>query len=241
MHVAQDLSAKLAIEVLSDADAVATRAAELLAGYLEEDAERGSATVALSGGRTPQSVFERLAALELPWDRIAVFQVDERIAPRHHPDRNRTHAEAALAAPIEGHPQAFRWMPVEEPNLDAAAHRYAELLRAAAGSPPVLGTVHLGLGADGHTASLVPGSRLVTERKRDVVVTEPYQGRRRMTLTLPVLNRARRILWIVTGADKRTALAGLIASDDRVVGSRVRRDGALVLADAAAAAHVAIR
>jgi 6-phosphogluconolactonase len=237
--VAQDLTVALAIEVLPDAGAVAARGAELLASYLEEDAARGSATLALSGGRTPQAVLERLAALNLPWSRISVFQVDERIAPPNHADRNRTHAEAALAAPIERHPQRFHWMPVEEPNLDAAARRYADALRAAAGSPPALGTVHLGLGADGHTASLIPGSPLVAERKRDVVVTEPYQGRRRMTLTLPVLNRARRILWIVTGEDKRIALAGLIAGDARVVGSGVRRDGALVLADAAAAADVA--
>jgi 6-phosphogluconolactonase len=239
--VAQDLNVELAIEVLPDADAVAARGAELLARYLEEDAARGGATLALSGGRTPQSVLERLAVLDLAWDRISVFQVDERIAPPKHADRNRTHTEAALHAPIERHPATFRWMPVEEPNLDAAARRYADALRAAAGSPPALGTVHLGLGADGHTASLFPGSPLVAERKRDVVVTEPHLGRRRMTLTLPVLNRARRILWIVTGADKRTALAGLIAGDARVVGSRVRREGALVLADAAAAANVAAR
>jgi 6-phosphogluconolactonase len=238
--VAQDLNVELAIEVLRDADAVAARGAELLASYLEEDAARGGATVALSGGRTPQSVFERLAQVELPWGRIAVFQVDERIAPANHADRNRTQAEAALRAPIEAHPTSFRWMPVEEPNLDAAARRYAETLRAAAGSPPALGTVHLGLGADGHTASLFPGAPLVAERKRDVVVTVPHLGRRRMTLTLPVLNRARRILWIVTGADKRIALAGLMAGDARVVGSLVRRDGALVLADAEAAADLAV-
>ena len=239
--MAQDLSVELAIEVLPDADAVAARSAELLADYLEEDAARGGATLALSGGRTPQSVLEKLAGLDLPWARVALFQVDERIAPPNDLDRNRTQAAAALHAAIERHPTSFRWMPVEEPNLDAAARRYADALRAAAGSPPALGTVHLGLGADGHTASLFPGSPLVAERKRDVVVTEPHLGRRRMTLTLPVLNRARRILWIVTGADKRTALAGLMAGDDRVVGSRVRRDGALVLADEAAAADVAVR
>jgi 6-phosphogluconolactonase len=239
--VAHDLNVELAIEVLPDPDAVAARGAELLASYLEEDAARGGATLALSGGRTPQTVLERLARVELSWDRIAVFQVDERIAPANHADRNRTQAAAALRAPIEHHPKSFRWMPVEEPDLDAAARRYADALRAAAGSPPALGTVHLGLGADGHTASLFPGSPLVAERKRDVVVTEPHLGRRRMTLTLRVLNRARRILWLVTGADKRTALAGLIAGDARVVGSRVRRDGALVLADAEAAADLALR
>ena len=239
--MAQDLNVELAIEVLPDPDAVAARGAELLASYLEEDAARGGATLALSGGRTPQNVFERLAQLELPWDRIAVFQVDERIAPANHADRNRTQAAAAFRAPIERHPESFRWMPVEERDLDAAARRYADALRAAAGSPPALGTVHLGLGADGHTASLFPGSPLVAERKRDVVVTEPHLGRRRMTLTLRVLNRARRILWLVTGADKRTALAGLVAGDARVVGSRVRRDGALVLADAEAAADLGVR
>lgn len=239
--MAHDLNVELAIEVLPDPDAVAARGAELLASYLEEDAARGGATLALSGGRTPQTVLERLARVELSWDRIAVFQVDERIAPANHADRNRTQAAAALRAPIEHHPKSFRWMPVEEPDLDAAARRYADALRAAAGSPPALGTVHLGLGADGHTASLFPGSPLVAERKRDVVVTEPHLGRRRMTLTLRVLNRARRILWLVTGADKRTALAGLIAGDARVVGSRVRRDGALVLADAEAAADLALR
>jgi 6-phosphogluconolactonase len=239
--VAQDLNAELAVEVLPDPDAVAARGAELLASYLVEDAARGGATIAVSGGRTPQNVFERLAQLQLPWDRISVFQVDERIAPANHADRNRTQAAAAFRAPIEHHPESFRWMPVEERDIDAAARRYADALRAAAGSPPALGTVHLGLGADGHTASLFPGSPLVAERKRDVVVTEPHLGRQRMTLTLRVLNRARRILWLVTGADKRTALAGLVAGDARVVGSRVRRDGALVLADAEAAADLGVR
>jgi 6-phosphogluconolactonase len=226
---------------LPDRDGVARGGAELLARNLEEAPARAGATLALSGGRTPQDVFERLAQLELPWERIAVFQVDERIAPANHADRNRTQAAAALRSPIELHPDSFRWMPVEERDVDAAARRYADALRAAAGSPPALGTVHLGLGADGHTASLFPGSPLVAERKRDVVVTEPHLGRRRMTLTLRVLNRARRILWLVTGADKRTALAGLVAGDARVVGSRVRRDGALVLADEAAAADLVAR
>ena len=230
----------LAVEVLPSAEAVAVRAAELLAGYVTEDAAaRGAATLALSGGRTPQRALERLAALELPWERVAVFQVDERIAPLGSADRNRTQASAALAAPLRRHAASFRWMPVEEPDLDPAARRYALALREAAGSPAVLDTLHLGLGADGHTASLFPGSPLVAETARDVAITEPKLGRRRMTLTLPVLNRARRILWIVTGADKRAALAALVAGDANVVAGRVRRAGALVLADADAAAELA--
>jgi 6-phosphogluconolactonase len=230
----------LAIEVLPDPEAVAARATGVLAGYVLEDAARhGAATLALSGGRTPRRVLERLATIELPWDRVAVFQVDERIAPLGHTDRNRTHAAAALAAPLRRHAASFHWMPVEEPDLDAAARRYADALRSAAGTPVVLGTVHLGLGPDGHTASLFPGSPLVEERAREVAVTEPHLGRRRMTLTLPVLNRARRIVWIVTGADKRAALAGLVAGDAGIVAGRVRRDGALVLADADAAAALA--
>ena len=232
-------SSALAIEVLPSAEAVATRAAELLAGYLEQDvAARGAATLALSGGRTPQRVLERLAARALPWGRIVVFQVDERVAPLGHPDRNRTQASAALASPVENHAASFRWMPVEDADLAAGARRYSDALREAAGSPPALGTVHLGLGPDGHTASLFPGSALVGETARDVAVSEPQLGRRRMTLTLPALNRARRILWIVTGADKRAALAGLVAGDASIVGSRVRRDGALVLADSDASADV---
>jgi 6-phosphogluconolactonase len=233
------MAAELKIEVLPNADAVAARAAELIASYVAEDVARGAATLALSGGRTPQRVLERLAVLDLPWDRITVFQVDERIAPLEHADRNRTQAAAALAAPLARYSASFRWMPVEERDLESAARRYADALRAVAGSPPALGTVHLGLGGDGHTASLFPGSPLVAERKREVVVTEPHLGRRRMTLTLPVLNRARRILWIVTGADKRAALAGLVSGERRVVGSLVRRERALVLADADAAAELA--
>jgi len=229
----------LAVEVLPNAEAVAARGAELVASYVTQDlAIHETATLALSGGRTPQRVLERLAVLELPWARIAVFQVDERVAPRGHIDRNRTHASAALAEPLRRYTASFRWMPVEEEDLDAAAHRYADALRAAAGSPPELGTVHLGLGPDGHTASLFPGSALISDAARDVAVTEPQLRRRRMTLTLSTLNRARRILWIVTGADKRAALARLVAGDTSIVGSHVRRAGALLLADADAGATI---
>jgi 6-phosphogluconolactonase len=229
-------AAQIELEVLPTAVAVAARAADLIERYVRGDAARaGRATLAVSGGRTPRHIFERLAAADLPWDRLELFQVDERIAPHGHADRNATQAAAAFAAAHALHPRAFHWMPVEDVDLDAAAARYAHELRCAAGSPPALDTVHLGLGADGHTASIFPGSPLVQASSGDVAITEQHQGRRRMTLTLAALNAARRLLWVVTGADKRAALAGLVAGDPTVVASRVRRSGAVILADADAA------
>jgi 6-phosphogluconolactonase len=235
------------IEVMPSAASVAERAAELLARYVRDDVARsGRATLAVSGGRTPLRMLEALAATSLPWQLIDFFQVDERIAPAGHADRNATTIAAALAGPLLRHADAFHWMPVEDADPDAAARRYAAALRSAAGSPPALGTVHLGLGADGHTASIFPGSPLTEAplaepQHSDVAVTGEHLGRRRMTLTLAVLNGARRILWVVTGADKQSALAGLVAGDPSIVGSRVRRSGALVLADADAAALIGRR
>jgi 6-phosphogluconolactonase len=234
--------ARPALEVLPSAAAVAERAAELIARNVRDDIARdGRATLAVSGGRTPQRIFETLAAAGLPWDLVDLFQVDERIAPAGHADRNATQAETAFAAARTRHARAFHWMPVEDADLDAAANRYAIALRAAAGSPPALGTVHLGLGADGHTASIFPGSPLADSSPGDVAVTAEHLGRRRMTLTLAPLNGARRVLWVVTGAEKQRALAGLVAGDASIIGSRVRRSGALILADADAAALIGQR
>jgi 6-phosphogluconolactonase len=231
--------ARPAIEVLPSAASVADRAAELIARYVRDDVVRdGRATLAVSGGRTPQRIFEALAAMRLPWDAVDLFQIDERIAPAGHADRNATQLAMAFAATRTGHARAFHWMPVEEADLDTGARRYADELRAAAGSPPALGTAHLGLGADGHTASIFPGSPLADSSPADVAVTAEHAGRRRMTLTLQALNGARRLLWVVTGADKQEALAGLVAGDPGIVGSRVRRSGALILADADAATLV---
>jgi 6-phosphogluconolactonase len=232
-------AAELRIEVRPTAASVAERAAELIVKHLREDVARdGRATLAVSGGRTPRHVFELLAAAELPWQSLDLFQVDERVAPAGHADRNATQAAAAFARAQREHPSAFHWMPVEDVDLDEAARRYAQELQAAAGSPPRLGVVHLGLGADGHTASLFPGSPLLDAAQADVAVAPEHLGRRRMTLTFDVLNAARRVLWIVTGTDKQAALAGLVEGDPAIVGSRIRRSGALVLADADAAALV---
>ncbi len=221
-----------AIEILESAAAVAHRGAELLAAALTVAvARRGRATFALSGGRTPAPMFAKLAARTITWDRVELFQVDERVAPRGHAERNSTVIEAAFA------PTAVKrhWMPVERTDLEAAALDYALELEAAAGTPPVLDAVHLGLGADGHTASLFPGSAALASQS-SVAVTGPEGDRRRLTMTLGVLNCARTIVWIVCGRDKRAMLKALVQGDPPTVASRVRASGATIIADRDAAA-----
>jgi 6-phosphogluconolactonase len=166
---------------------------------------------------------------------VHVFQVDERVAPGGHPDRNLTHLRDCLLQHAPLRPDQIHAMPVESLDLNAAAMQYAMALRDAAGSPPVLDLAHLGLGMDGHTASLVPADSVLEVDDRDVAVTGLYEGRRRMTLTYPALNRARRVLWVVTGSEKAEMLRRLCDGDRLIPAGRVRRDGALVLADRAAA------
>lgn len=223
------------IEIRSDADAVAKRAAALIAEFARAAVtERGRFTLAVSGGRTPWQMLRALAGEHVPWPAVHVLQVDERVAPPGDPDRNLTHLRESLLehAPLPA--QNIHAMPVESPDLAAAAAAYAATLRAVAGNPPVLDLVHLGLGPDGHTASLVPGDPVLGVTDADVALTGPYQGRQRMTLTYPVLDRARRILWVLTGADKVAMFARLRAGDRSIPGGCVRREQALVLADEAA-------
>jgi len=225
------------IEVLADADAVAARAAALIAATARTAAAAGArCVVAVSGGHTPWVMLRALAGETVPWASVQIVQVDERVAPAGDPDRNLTHLTESLLqrAPLAA--AQMLPMPVESSDLDAAAARYAERLRTIAGSPPVLDLVHLGLGPDGHTASLVPGDAVLEVTDMDVALTGTYQGRRRMTLTYPMLNRARRVLWVVTGGDKAPMLARLRAGDRSIPAGRVRGDDALVLADRAAAA-----
>ena len=225
----------MTLEVLADAESVAHRAAEVIAGEARAAVKaRGRFALAVSGGQTPWLMLRALSLLnDVPWKNVDVLQVDERIAPANHADRNLTHLRASLspAQPAPG----IHAMPVEAADLDEAASRYARTLADIAGSPPILDLVHLGLGPDGHTASLVPGDPVLDVTAANVALTGSYQGRRRMTLTYPAINRARRVLWLVTGKDKAAMLARLQGGDPTIPAGRVRQDRAVVLADRTAA------
>jgi 6-phosphogluconolactonase len=224
------------VEILPDAESVARRGAALVAEAVRATlATRQRFHLALSGGRTPWRMLRILAQEEIAWDAVDVLQVDERVAPADAPERNLLHLKRSLLGHTPIPERQIHAMPVEDDDLAAAAARYAATLRELAGAPAVLDLVHLGLGVDGHTASLVPGDSVLEVADTDVAVTAAYQGRRRMTLTFPLLNRARRILWLVTGASKREMLARLRAADASIPAARVRGDAALVLADRAAA------
>ena len=181
----------------------------------------------MSGGHTPARMLELLDPEPLAVAGTEIFQVDERVAPDGDPARNLTAIRAALPAGLLGRVRA---MPVLAEDLEAAARDYATRL------PERLDMVHLGLGADGHTASLVPGDPVLEVDDRPVALTAgAYQGRRRMTLTYPALDGARRVLWLVTGAGKSQALARLMAGDPEIPAGRVRASRAVVVCDAEAA------
>jgi len=227
------------ITALPDADSVARAGAALTAVEARGAvAARGRFVVAFSGGHTPRQMLRRLADEEIPWAGVHVVQVDERVAPAGDPDRNLTHLRESLLAHCPLPPEQVHAMPVESADLEAASGRYALTLRQIAGSPPVLDLAHLGLGPDGHTASLVPGDPALDVTDADVALTGLYQGRRRMTLTYPVLNRSRRIVWLVTGREKAEMLARLFGGDRSIPAGRIRRHEALVLADPEAAARL---
>jgi 6-phosphogluconolactonase len=217
------------LEVLEDPAAVHRRGAELIAeAGREAVSERGGFALAASGGRDPWEMYGQLEDHDLPWARTSIFQVDERVAPPGSDERNLTHLIAALSIGAQG---SIRPMPVNDPDLPAAADRYGASL------PEALDLAHMGLGPDGHTASLVPGDPVLEVTDRRVAVTAgPYEGVRRMTLTFPVLSRVRFLLWVVTGEEKRDALKMLLARDPSIPAGRVEPGGdSLILADRAAA------
>ena len=226
--------------ILADADAVAREAARVIAAEARTAvAARGRFIVAVSGGHTPWLMLRALAGEDVPWAGVHVVQVDERIAPAGDPDRNLTHVRESLLERAPLPPEHIHAMPVDEADLEAAARRYARTLETLAGTPPVLDLAHLGLGPDGHTASLVPDDPVLSVVDRDVALTGVYMKRRRMTLTYPALNRARRILWVVTGAEKVEMLVRLRDGDIAIPAGRIRREQAVVLADQPAAAALA--
>ena len=225
------------VEVLADDGAVARAGAAFIAGEARAAvAARGRFTVAFSGGRTPWVMLRALAGTaDVPWASVHVFQVDERIAPAGDADRNLTHLRESLLDRAPLRPEQVYAMPVEFPDHAVAAARYAATLREVAGAPPELDLVHLGLGPDGHTASLVPDDAVLGVANAEVAITGVYQGRHRMTLTYPTIDGARCILWLVTGAEKAAMLARLRRADPGIPAGRVRQANALVLADRAAA------
>src|SRR6516165_5940600 len=169
------------IEVHSNADAVAQKAAALVAAEARTAvAARGAFLMAVSGGHSPWEMLRALAGEDVPWDAVHVLQVDERVAPAGDADRNLTHLRESLLEHAPLRPEQILAMPVESPDLDAAPTRYAMALKEIAGSLPMLDLVHLGLGSDGHTASLVPGDPVLNVTDSDVALTGIYQGRRRM-------------------------------------------------------------
>lgn len=214
----------ISTEVVDDAAHLAKRAAQFVAERARAAvAERGRFTFAVSGGHTPWAMFAELAHEDVPWPNVAIYQVDERVAPDGDPDRNLTHLHESLTAQVEVHS-----MPVTIPDLQAAAAAYASEL------PDVFDLVHLGLGPDGHTASLVPGDPVLDISDSDVGVTAPYMGHPRMTLTYPCLDRAREVVWLISGADKYEPLQRLYARDRGIPAGRVETATQVVFVDKAA-------
>jgi 6-phosphogluconolactonase len=217
------------LQVVADEKSAARRAAELIAAAgVAAVAERNAFSLAMSGGRSPWAMLAMLSEDEsMPWAETELFQVDERIASPGSEDRNLTHMVLGLSM---DHQAALRPMPVTQRDLEAAARGYEEAL------PAPLDCVHLGLGPDGHTASLVPGDPVLDVTDRRVALTETaYQDHRRMTLAYPALAEARRIVWLVTGPDKRDALARLLTGDPLIPAGRVQNGEMTVVADEAAA------
>jgi 6-phosphogluconolactonase len=210
---------------LPDASALASDAARMVAEAARHAvADHALFTFAVSGGHTPWAMFAELTNEDVPWSSVQIFQVDERVAPEGDPDRNLTN----LLQSLSGAPAKITPMPVNDPDLEVAAARYAEEL------PERFDLVHLGLGPDGHTASLVPDDPVLGVTDRAVALTRPYQGHVRMTLTYPGLSRADELLWLITGEDKKSPLALLLKGDRSIPAGRVVGRRSVILADQSA-------
>jgi len=224
------------VTVASSPAAAATIAADSLAAAITAAVNaRGSSAIALSGGQTPWQMLESLRGHALPWNALHVYQVDERAVPADDERRNSRWIRELLCVPGALPATQFHAMPAENPALDSAVAEYGRTLARHAGYPPTFDVVQLGLGPDGHTASLVPGDPLLERTGLEVGVSIPYQGTRRLTLTFAPLNRARQVLWLVTGESKAEMLRRLVTGDTAIPAGRVARAEAHVVADTAAA------
>lgn len=222
--------------ILPDAKTVAQKAAEMIAESAEERIRlHGIFLLAVSGGSTPWKMLRQLADINLSWDKIELFQTDERIAPAGDQQRNLTQIQANLLQHLALKPKQVQAMPVEQTDLNLAAKNYAQLLSKSCGDPPILDLVHLGLGEDGHTASLLPDDPAL-KIKEPVAITNEYHGHRRMTLTYPTINAACNRLWVITGANKQSMLKRLYHGDSQIPAGLVERNNTTILADQSAAA-----
>jgi len=232
--------------VLPDPEAVAIATADRFVEAARRAIdERGIFRVALSGGGTPKQVYPLL--LEPPrrdgvdWSRVEFFWGDERSVPPDHPESNFGVAYQMLIAQLPNvRPDRIHRMPAEAPDIEAAALSHESELRLAFGArgdePPAFDLVWLGMGPDGHTASLFPGTAALEETERWVTANwVPDQGTWRMTLTYPVLNAAREVLFVVTGADKADAVRAIRAGGSDLPAERVAGEGVEWILDAAAA------
>jgi 6-phosphogluconolactonase len=227
------------IRILKDAETVAIEAAKLIAGMARREViSRGRFVMAVSGGKTPWMMLRALASEDVPWEGVHVVQVDERIAPAGHQDRNLTQLLENLLLNTRLPEDQIYAMPVEAADTGSAVKTYQNTLCKIAGNPPVIDLVHLGLGSDGHTASLVPGDPVLMVENEDVAITGIYQGRKRMSLTYPLINRSRNILWIVTGSEKQIMLRRMLDADVSIPAGYIRQDNALVMADHDAAGNI---
>lgn len=230
------------IEIFADENEVARAAAGIIAAEARKAvAKRGRFLMAVSGGRTPWAMLRDLASEEVPWNDVHLFQIDERIAPEGDPDRNLSHLHDSLFVNSPGAlipRENIHAMNVTAGDPFAGAAEYEKTLQKLCGNPAVLDLAHLGLGPDGHTASLIPGDPVLQVRDRDVSITGEYQRRRRMTLTYPMINRSRMILWLATGSEKAPMIVRLKAADPLIPAGLVEQGNALLLADKSAASIV---
>jgi 6-phosphogluconolactonase len=226
------------IEVLPDTEAVAKEAAAIIAQKARLSVSaRGRFVLAVSGDSMSLLMLNALIEEQVVWERIQLVQLDECVLPITDPERKATRLRAALLENSWLRPQQIHAMPVESRDLEVAAARYALHLHRIAGSPPILDLVHLTLGQDGRAAALLPGDPVLDVSDQDVSVSSAPDGPRWMTLTYPILNRSRFLLWTAIGEDHADVLRRLRAHDESIPAGRVRGGPTLILADRLAAGH----